>query len=63
MLHMGVSISGRTPSYHPFLVGISPNKNHPAMGVSPFMGTSIFFPTQDSFPVEELDDCENLGRN
>ena len=31
-----------TPSYHPFLDGIFPNKNHPAIGVPPFMETRMW---------------------
>ena len=30
------------PLNHPFLDGIFPNKNHPAMGVPPFMETHIY---------------------
>ena len=30
------------PSHHPFLDGIFPNKNHTAIGGTPFMETPIF---------------------
>ena len=33
--HGGFLSHGGTPSYHPFLDGIFPNKNHPAMGIPP----------------------------
>ena len=39
---LGVSINGGTPSHHPFLDGIFPELNHPAMGYNhPFWGTPI----------------------
>ena len=34
--HVVVSINGGTTSYHPFLDGFFPNKNHPAIGVAPW---------------------------
>ena len=34
---MGISINGGTPSHHPFLDGIFPNKNHLSFGVPPWL--------------------------
>ena len=39
---MEVSWNRGTPSHHPFLDGIFPNKNQPAIGVPPFMETPIW---------------------
>ena len=36
--NLGISINGGTPSYHPFLIGIFPHLNHPAIGVPPIYG-------------------------
>ena len=45
---VGVSYNKATPSYHPFLDGIFPNKNHPFYGVSRFMETLTYLDHQTS---------------
>ena len=42
-LYMGVSTNGCTPSHHPFLDGIFPHKNHPAIGVPPWRAGNPHF--------------------
>ena len=50
-LRMGVSINGGTLSHYPFLDGIVPETNHPAIGVAPWLWKPHLVFMDHNYPI------------